>query len=58
MENDDIVHVGDSWEFDYIAPSEAGIKAFYLDRDGSMGGNALDGTVRNLREFEERVRDH
>ena len=27
-----IVHVGDNWQFDFVAPSEAGIQAFYLDR--------------------------
>jgi len=27
-----VVHVGDNWQFDFVAPSEAGIQAFYLDR--------------------------
>ena len=27
-----VIHVGDNWQFDFIAPKEAGIKAFYLDR--------------------------
>jgi HAD superfamily hydrolase (TIGR01549 family) len=27
-----VVHVGDNWQFDFVAPKEAGIQAFYLDR--------------------------
>jgi len=29
---EEVVHVGDNWQFDFIAPSEIGIHAFYLDR--------------------------
>jgi len=31
-----VVHVGDNWQFDFIAPSEVGIQAFYLDRKRQM----------------------
>jgi putative hydrolase of the HAD superfamily len=27
-----VVHVGDNWQFDFVAPKEVGIQAFYLDR--------------------------
>ena len=27
-----VVHVGDNWQFDFVAPGEIGIHAFYLDR--------------------------
>ena len=27
-----VVHVGDNWQFDFVAPKEAGIQSFYLDR--------------------------
>jgi FMN phosphatase YigB (HAD superfamily) len=27
-----MAHVGDLWEQDFLAPKEAGIKAFHLDR--------------------------
>lgn len=27
-----VIHVGDNWQFDFVAPKEAGIEAFYLDR--------------------------
>jgi len=29
-----VIHVGDNWQFDVSAPSEVGIRAFYLDREG------------------------
>ncbi len=28
----EMIHVGDSWQFDFLAATEAGIKAFHLDR--------------------------
>ncbi len=31
---EEVVHVGDSWEFDFLAASGAGLHAFYVDRDG------------------------
>jgi len=56
VERDEIIHVGDNWEFDYLAASKAGIKAFYLDRDrnGIRGGMHV---VENLKEFEEKLLD-
>ncbi len=27
-----VVHIGDNWQFDFVAPREVGIQAFYLDR--------------------------
>jgi HAD superfamily hydrolase (TIGR01549 family) len=32
VEPEQVVHIGDNWQFDYVAPSEMGIQAFYLDR--------------------------
>ncbi|MDY6966529.1 MAG: HAD family hydrolase [Halobacteriota archaeon] len=31
---EEIVHVGDHWQFDVLAPRELGMTAFYLNRDG------------------------
>ena len=48
-----LIHVGDNYEFDYIAAKKAGINAFYLDRKGNTNG---DYVVRNLKEFEEKIK--
>jgi putative hydrolase of the HAD superfamily len=48
----EVVHVGDNWVFDYLAAREAGIEAFFLDRDGKLGGNFV---VKDLREFSRRL---
>ena len=32
VEPTQVVHVGDNWQFDCVAPGEVGIHAFYLDR--------------------------
>jgi len=49
------VHVGDSFEFDYLAARKAGMDAYYLDRHGKGEGKA--DRVRDLREFEKKIRE-
>ncbi|MGQ9788614.1 MAG: HAD family hydrolase [Candidatus Hadarchaeaceae archaeon] len=49
---DEVVHVGDNYAFDFLAPQEAGIRAFFLDREGKHSG---DFVVRDLLEFSRRV---
>ncbi|MCX8126453.1 MAG: HAD family hydrolase [Dehalococcoidia bacterium] len=44
----EVVHVGDSWRYDYLSPTEAGIKAYHLDRSRQT---QLVDTVCNLDEF-------
>jgi len=46
------IHVGDNYDFDYIAPRQAGLVAYYLDRSGNSNGSHV---VRNLIEFEEKL---
>ena len=48
----EVVHIGDNWVFDYLAPREAGIRAFFLDRDGKQSG---DFVVRDLKEFSRQL---
>ena len=48
----EMAHVGDNRDFDCLAPRQAGIRAFYLDRDGN--GEGCD-TVRDLRELWARL---
>ncbi len=48
----EIVHVGDHYEFDYLVPLSLGIHAFYLDRRGEKRGEFV---LQDLRELEERL---
>ncbi len=48
----EIVHVGDHWEFDYLVPKALGIKGLYVDRSWSRSG---DDVIRNLEEVGERL---
>ncbi len=48
----EIVHIGDHYEFDYLVPRSLGIHAFYLDRPGEKRG---DFVLQDLRELEERL---
>ncbi len=34
VEPDQVTHIGDSWQFDFLNAREAGINALYLDRSG------------------------
>ena len=52
IEKDGIVHIGDNYEFDYLAAKQAGIEAYYLDRKGNMNGSHV---VKNLKEFEKKI---
>jgi HAD superfamily hydrolase (TIGR01549 family) len=49
---EEIVHIGDHYEFDYLVPRALGIQAFYLDRSGKQRG---DFVISNLRDFEKRL---
>ncbi|MFH1107529.1 MAG: HAD family hydrolase [Candidatus Micrarchaeota archaeon] len=44
----DIAHVGDNYEFDFLAAREAGVEAYYLRRTGKRTGGR---TVRSLKQF-------
>jgi HAD superfamily hydrolase (TIGR01549 family) len=52
---EDIVHVGDHYEFDYLAPRSLGIHAFYLDRSGEENGEFV---ISDLRDLEKRLDTH
>jgi FMN phosphatase YigB (HAD superfamily) len=44
----EVVHVGDSWLYDYLSPREAGLRAFHLDRSRADGTGA---SLSNLMAF-------
>jgi len=50
----EIVHVGDHYEFDYLVPRSLGIHAFYLDRSGEQRGDFI---LQDLRDLEKRLVD-
>ncbi|RLI04568.1 HAD family hydrolase, partial [Candidatus Bathyarchaeota archaeon] len=49
---EEISHVGDRWEDDFLIPREIGIKAFYLDRSGKRRDKF---TVKDLKEFMDKL---
>jgi len=48
----EMVHVGDHRRFDFTAPMEAGITAFFLDRSRKEKGNNV---IHDLEEFELKL---
>lgn len=48
----EIVHVGDHYDFDYLVPRKLGIQAYYLDRSGERQGEFV---LKGLSELEKRI---
>ncbi|MFQ5978873.1 MAG: HAD family hydrolase [Candidatus Heimdallarchaeota archaeon] len=46
-----VVHVGDDWDSDYIAPRKAGLRSFFLDRTEERTGKFV---IKSLTELEDR----
>lgn len=53
LQPDEMIHVGDHKDFDYLAPKKYGIPSFYLDRENTTRG---DHVVHTLYEFEQKIR--
>ena len=49
---EEMAHVGDHYEFDYLVPRDLGIQAFYLDRSARKEG---DSVLWDLRDIENRL---
>ena len=47
----EIVHVGDHYEFDYVVPRSLGIRAYYLDRSGGRKGEFIIPDLRDLEKI-------
>lgn len=43
-----LIHVGDHWQFDFVAPKGLGVTAFYLDRTKGCTGESI---IHNLNEL-------
>lgn len=52
MAPDEIIHIGDHWQFDYLAPQGAGLNALYLDRKGQTDGPHV---IHALTELEDEL---
>jgi putative hydrolase of the HAD superfamily len=48
----EMAHVGDHYEFDYLVPQTVGIQAFFLDRSRQRRG---DSVIWGLRDLEQRL---
>lgn len=49
-----ILHIGDHWEFDYLAAQKAGMKVVYLDRSNTKEGKFV---IHNLGEVKKIIKD-
>ena len=52
LSKDEIVHVGDSFNSDYIIPKSFGIRSFYLDRENKIDGVDV---IHSLSELEGKL---
>lgn len=50
-----LIHVGDNYDADYLAPTRAGVKAFHLNRTDSHT-TPKSHQISNLKEFVERIK--
>ena len=53
IEPREMIHVGDSWDYDFLNPQQVGVRAYYLDRKRRKKGERV---VGDLMEFEARLR--
>jgi HAD superfamily hydrolase (TIGR01549 family) len=44
-----VVHIGDNWQFDFLAPSEIGVRAFHLDRERQANNKNSLASLRELK---------
>ena len=41
VQPNELVHIGDNWQFDFLIPRQVGIRAFHLDRSGNSHQESL-----------------
>jgi putative hydrolase of the HAD superfamily len=49
-----ILHIGDHWEFDYLSARKAGMNAIYLDRSNTKNEKYI---INNLGEVKKIIED-
>jgi len=52
ISKDEIIHVGDHYEFDYLVPKSIGIKSFYVDRNKKRKGEDV---IKDLNELIDKI---
>jgi len=50
VEPSQVIHVGDSWQFDFLNATQAGMNALYVDRSGADHRDSL-GDLTTLKDF-------
>jgi len=48
VQEDELLHVGDLWEMDYVEPKKAGVNALCIDRTGKRAGNGVIGSLEEV----------
>jgi putative hydrolase of the HAD superfamily len=51
---EEILHIGDHWEFDYLAAQKAGMNTLYLDRSNTKKGKYI---INSLEEVKKIIED-
>jgi HAD superfamily hydrolase (TIGR01549 family) len=51
---EEMIHVGDSYNSDYLVPKKVGINSFFLDRAKEKSGKDI---VHNLSEFAKKIKE-
>ncbi|HEB37754.1 MAG TPA: HAD family hydrolase [Thermoplasmatales archaeon] len=54
IDKSEIIHVGDDYKFDFLAPRSIGIKAIYLDRKGGKNGDFVISSLEYLPDLINR----
>ena len=58
IDKSELIHVGDDYKFDFLAPRSIGIKAIYLDRKSGKNGDfvisSLEYLPNTLKQFSEK----
>ncbi|MCX5867006.1 MAG: HAD family hydrolase [Proteobacteria bacterium] len=52
-----VIHVGDHWKFDYLAPREAGIESYFVDRKSEREPSREEGIIQDLSELLKILKD-
>ena len=50
-----ILHIGDHWEFDYLAAQKAGMNAIYLDRSNTKKGKYIINSIGEVKKIIENI---